>query len=230
MFAQPDVDQEQPLVKQEPPDTKESPNKQGTGDSAASRAGSPHGASSIQALLDEAASQGTTEESLEAVLAPPPGASGDDLCYICRKRKRAAKQKTCVVCKSDVQAARREAEKEGESAWFAKLVSAGGSDLQDPGVRASILSMSALSPALHVLSLKFTNGSVVVHHLSLQQCLCGGLHAQLHSQQQGPPQVQPEDEVRFCQIQGGPQNPNFPAPRLQGQAILDSPDSSLSDL
>ena len=134
MFDQPDADaeQERPLVKAETPETKESPKRPGTGESAPSQSGSPHGVATFAALLEDASHNQGTEDSVDSALeVASSAAAADDKCSLCGKRRRAHKQKNCVVCKSDIQAARRHAESEGESAWFAKLVKAGGPDFQD---------------------------------------------------------------------------------------------------
>ena len=139
MFDQPDVDaeQERPLVKAETPETKESPKRPGTGESAASQSGSPHGVATfagVAALLEDASHNQGTEDSLDSALevaSSSAAADENEKCSLCGKRRRANKQKTCVVCKSDIQAARRHAESEGESTWFTKLVKSGGPDFQD---------------------------------------------------------------------------------------------------
>ena len=53
------------------------------------------------------------------------------ICAICRKRARADKSKRCKICKSDVQAARREADSRGEAKWFGELLTRGGEELTD---------------------------------------------------------------------------------------------------
>ena len=62
---------------------------------------------------------------------PLPASLVDELCSLCRKRRRAKKQKNCLTCKADLAAAKRESERVGELEYFNGLVKAGGPDLED---------------------------------------------------------------------------------------------------
>eukprot|EP00971_Amphidinium_carterae_P352546 6492646-Amphidinium_carterae.4 len=53
------------------------------------------------------------------------------MCSLCSKKPRAAKCRYCAVCKSDVQAARREADQTGRLQYFASLAKAGGAEFTD---------------------------------------------------------------------------------------------------
>ena len=59
-----------------------------------------------------------------------PGGA-EDLCTLCGKRPKQAKNRHCKVCKSDVQAARRETEVSGNGQWFASLYKKGGEEFLD---------------------------------------------------------------------------------------------------
>ena len=59
--------------------------------------------------------------------------TGDDagLCSLCMKKKRAQKSKFCHICRADISAAKREADKQSRGKWFAELMKRGGPDFQD---------------------------------------------------------------------------------------------------
>eukprot|EP00971_Amphidinium_carterae_P293237 5822025-Amphidinium_carterae.3 len=70
---------------------------------------------------------GSERGSIEGSEAP----ADPSMCSLCCKKQRAAKCRYCAVCKSDVQAARREADLAGRLQSFAALAKAGGSEFTD---------------------------------------------------------------------------------------------------
>ena len=78
---------------------------------------------------DQASVEGQDSSAQSPSSLPPQNSAC--ICAICRKRVRADKSKHCKICKSDVQAARREADSRGEAKWFAELLKRGGEELTD---------------------------------------------------------------------------------------------------
>lgn len=56
---------------------------------------------------------------------------GKCMCDVCQKRPAKPKQKRCGSCLSDIQAARRDAQKSGKAELFNKIFKEGGEALQD---------------------------------------------------------------------------------------------------
>ena len=64
---------------------------------------------------------------LDRAVAEADGHVGEERrCFVRQRREPAKKQKLCAICRSDVSAARRDAENDGKGAWFAKLSKDGG--------------------------------------------------------------------------------------------------------
>ena len=92
-----------------------------------------HGNSSVGESGDEQSSSPAKAQTAQTAQNPVDGVPGAVIlyCVLCMKRTRADKSKHCKVCKSDIQAARREAEARGEGKWLAELLKKGGEELVD---------------------------------------------------------------------------------------------------
>ncbi|CAE7909469.1 unnamed protein product [Symbiodinium microadriaticum] len=157
MFASPDDDYDQPS---QPPESSASPAKPtGAGSGSKPSAGFDadsdklHPASEpnnsprkdLSQLLEDVDAAAATPKrnasdtaSVAAAAAPaeqmppaPPHGDASLLCTMCGKRAKAAKQKFCSLCRSDVQACQRDAEAHEQGEWFKTLQKQGGADFED---------------------------------------------------------------------------------------------------
>ena len=99
----------------------------------------------LSQLLEDVAAAAATPKSnasdtasVAAAAAPaeqmppaPPHGDASLLCTMCGKRAKAAKQKFCSLCRSDVQACQRDAEAHEQGEWFKTLQKQGGADFED---------------------------------------------------------------------------------------------------